>query len=64
MIDCRTNAGAAAVLRYGERFDDVDLIVNVAGRFDTTQTPRSRFTEEQWNQLQETGSFVWTVKVC
>ncbi|CAN0063904.1 unnamed protein product [Ascophyllum nodosum] len=63
-VDCILghSKGAAAVLRYGERFDDVDLIVNVAGRFDTTQTPRSRFTEEQWNQLQETGSFVWTVK--
>ena len=55
--------GAAAVLRYGETFDDVDLIVNMAGRFDTSQTPRSRFTEEQWKQLEETGSFVWTVKV-
>lgn len=57
-------AGAAAVLRYGETFDDVPLVVNVAGRFDTSETPRSRFTEEQWNKLETTGSFQWNVKVC
>lgn len=57
------NAGAAAVLRYGETFDDVPLVVNVAGRFDTSETPRSRFTEEQWDQLEKTGSFEWNVRV-
>jgi len=51
------------VLRYGEAFDDVPLVVNVAGRFDTSETPRSRFTEEQWEQLETTGSFQWNVKV-
>lgn len=58
------HAGAAAVLRYGETFDDVPLVVNVAGRFDTRETPRSRFTEEQWDALETTGSFQWNVKVC
>lgn len=58
-----TGAGAAAVLRYGEIYDDVPLVVNVAGRFDTSQTPRSRFTEEQWESLEKNGSFQWNVKV-
>ncbi|CBJ26067.1 conserved unknown protein [Ectocarpus siliculosus] len=63
-VDCVLghSKGAAAVLRYGETFDDVPLVVNVAGRFDTSETPRSRFTEEQWNQLEETGSFEWNVR--
>lgn len=52
------------MLRYGEVFDDVPLVVNVAGRFDTSQTPRSRFTEEQWDALEKIGSFQWHVKVC
>ena len=52
------------MLRYGETFDDVPLVVNVAGRFDTKETPRSRFTEEQWDALETTGSFLWNVKVC
>lgn len=51
------------MLRYGENFDDVPLVVNVAGRFDTRETPRSRFTEEQWDKLETTGSFQWNVKV-
>lgn len=59
----RWGAGAAAVLQYGETFDDVPLVVNVAGRFHTSETPRSRFTEEQWDQLETTGSFQWNVKV-
>lgn len=63
-VDCVLghSKGAAAVLRYGETFEDVPLIVNVAGRFDTSETPRSRFTEEQWDQLEKTGSFQWSVK--
>lgn len=51
------------MLRYGEKYDDVPLIVNVSGRFNTGKTPRSRFTETQWKQLEETGSFLWNVKV-
>ncbi|CAN0202444.1 unnamed protein product, partial [Ectocarpus sp. 13 AM-2016] len=64
-VDCVLghSKGAAAVLRYGETFDDVPLVVNVAGRFDTSETPRSRFTEEQWDQLEKTGSFEWNVRV-
>ncbi|CAB1119634.1 unnamed protein product [Ectocarpus sp. CCAP 1310/34] len=63
-VDCVLghSKGAAAVLRYGEKFDDVPLVVNVAGRFDTSETPRSRFTEEQWDQLEKTGSFEWNVR--
>eukprot|EP00752_Nemacystus_decipiens_P005125 g4650.t1 len=63
-VDCVLghSKGAAAVLRYGETFDDVPLVVNVAGRFDTSETPRSRFTEEQWDALETTGSFEWNVK--
>lgn len=57
------DAGAAAVLRYGEMFDDVPLVVNLSGRFNTGKTPRSRFTDEQWRQLDETGSFMWKIKV-
>lgn len=63
IVGLNGNAGAAAVLRYGETFDDVPLVVNVAGRFDTSETPRSRFTEEQWDQLEKTGSFKWNVRV-
>ncbi|CAN0102248.1 unnamed protein product [Discosporangium mesarthrocarpum] len=55
--------GAAAVLHYGERYDDVPLIVNVAGRFNMSEMPRSRFTEEQWGLLETEGSFQWSVKV-
>ncbi|CAM9552706.1 unnamed protein product [Hapterophycus canaliculatus] len=54
--------GAAAVLQYGESFDDVPLVVNVAGRFDTSKTPQSRFTEEQWESLEKNGSFQWNVR--
>ncbi|CAM9472319.1 unnamed protein product [Choristocarpus tenellus] len=54
--------GAAAVLHYGERYDDVPLIVNVAGRFNMEGMPRSRFTEEQWGLLETEGSFKWNVK--
>ncbi|CAN0576967.1 unnamed protein product, partial [Ectocarpus sp. 12 AP-2014] len=63
-VDCVLghSKGVAAVLRYGEAFDGVTLLVNVAGRFDTSETlDRFRFTEEQWDQLEKTGSFEWNV---
>ncbi|CAM9121322.1 unnamed protein product, partial [Ectocarpus fasciculatus] len=63
-VDCVLghSKGVAAVLRYGEAFDDVPLLVNVAGRFDTSETlDRFRFTQEQWDQLEKTGSFEWKV---
>ena len=53
--------GAAAVMQYAAKYDDVPLVISVAGRFDTSQTPRSRYTEQQWQQLAEHGSFQWIV---
>ncbi|CAM9342690.1 unnamed protein product, partial [Phaeothamnion confervicola] len=57
--------GAAAVLQYAEHYDgDVPFIFNLAGRFDTKQTPRARFSEEQWGQLEGEGAFTWSVRGC
>jgi alpha/beta superfamily hydrolase len=53
--------GAAAVMQYAAKYDDVPLVISVAGRFDTSQTPRSRYTEQQWQQLADHGSFQWVV---
>ncbi|KAG5191779.1 Alpha/Beta hydrolase protein [Tribonema minus] len=53
--------GACAVIKYAAKYDDVPLVVPVAGRFDMSQTPASRYTEEQWRQLREEGATQWVV---
>jgi hypothetical protein len=43
------------------RHDDVPLVIAVAGRFDMGQTPRSRYSEEQWAELAASGATQWVV---
>jgi hypothetical protein len=50
--------GAHCVLRYTWTFDDVPRVVNLAGRFDFANQPKSRFTDEQMAALQDQG-WVW-----
>mmetsp|Transcript_15137 Transcript_15137/g.23858 ORF Transcript_15137/g.23858 Transcript_15137/m.23858 type:complete len:316 (+) Transcript_15137:2-949(+) len=47
------------VLQYGARYDDVDLIINLSGRYHLTAQAKGRFTEEQIQQLEQEGSFLW-----
>ncbi|KAG9299883.1 hypothetical protein G9A89_005412 [Geosiphon pyriformis] len=51
--------GAAVVLLYASRYQDVPLVINISARYDHAQASLSRFTNEQLKELQEKGSFVW-----
>ncbi|KAL1918467.1 uncharacterized protein VTP21DRAFT_3127 [Calcarisporiella thermophila] len=51
--------GGAVVLRHASKHNDVPLIVNIAGRYDHSQAPSFRFSDEQRKSLAEQGSFVW-----
>ncbi|KAJ1983115.1 hypothetical protein H4R34_001464 [Dimargaris verticillata] len=53
--------GAAAVFLYTVKYNDVPLVVDVAGRFDMTASPMLRFTKEQQRELDTKGECVWTL---
>mmetsp|Transcript_28693 Transcript_28693/g.37617 ORF Transcript_28693/g.37617 Transcript_28693/m.37617 type:complete len:316 (+) Transcript_28693:35-982(+) len=54
--------GATCVTQYAAKYDDVDLIVNLSGRYHMMTQAKGRFTDEQMRQLEEEGSFMWEVK--
>jgi dipeptidyl aminopeptidase/acylaminoacyl peptidase len=56
---CGHSKGAADVLLYASKYNDVPLIVNLSGRYYHTETPSNRFKPEQLEELQKKGSFVW-----
>ncbi|RIA98653.1 Alpha/Beta hydrolase protein [Glomus cerebriforme] len=56
---CGHSKGAADVLLYASKYNDVPLIVSLSARYDHTQIPPNRFTPEQFEELQRKGSFVW-----
>lgn len=48
----------STVLLYGTYYDDIPIIVNVAGRYRLDRGITERFTEEQRAELEKTGSFI------
>ncbi|GES77587.1 alpha/beta-Hydrolases superfamily protein [Rhizophagus clarus] len=59
---CGHSKGAAVVLLYASKCNDVPLIVSLSARYDHTETPSNRFSPEQLEKLQKKGSFVWLKK--
>ncbi|KAJ1647112.1 hypothetical protein IWQ61_010130 [Dispira simplex] len=51
--------GAAVAFQYMAKYNDVPYLVGVAGRFDMSQSPMLRFTEEQNQLLKAKGEFEW-----
>ncbi|KAJ1968233.1 hypothetical protein IWQ62_001370 [Dispira parvispora] len=51
--------GAAVAFQYMAKYNDVPYLVDVAGRFDMSQSPMLRFTEEQTQLLKTKGEFEW-----
>ncbi|CAM9798063.1 unnamed protein product, partial [Chrysoparadoxa australica] len=48
--------GVAALIRYGATYNDIPLLVNVAGRF-MSGSPCETFSEEQMKELKAKGQF-------
>lgn len=44
------------VLLYASKYDDVPLVINIAGRFDLTQGVTMRYGEDIFERLKTEGS--------
>ncbi|KAG9291272.1 hypothetical protein G9A89_021774 [Geosiphon pyriformis] len=53
--------GAAVVLLYASRYQDVPLVVSISAPYDFAQASLSLFTYGQLKELQEKGTFFWAM---
>jgi S-formylglutathione hydrolase FrmB len=47
--------GAHTVLRYAWTFDDVLKVISLSGRFDFSNQPKTRFSQEQMDDMEQKG---------
>ncbi|CAF0789113.1 unnamed protein product [Didymodactylos carnosus] len=54
--------GGTNILLYASFYDDIPLIVNIAGRYRLDQGIRERFTKKQFDELDNNGYFIIKIR--